>query len=318
MTGSLDFIGLAMHTVSQNLTAAFEDFKQHKDAVDMKGDKTFLKLAHTTSHTQKLIDALTDQDAAYRHEVVLYEEHGIADLAETFNHTLTILNNGTGFGIAALQIALHTIPYGSQSSLSYNILQQYHQFFKTQEQNLQIAVFLTTESKLSIQEMISDLSHLHRHLTTLSHERNRLCPHQLSALCNFNPTHHLSHLKPQLTALHWLHSTLQTSEFRYKNLYSQVYGSRKDFETEVESYERWWMGNRKILSVGILRRILEREEVQIQRFMELGFERRKVVEGVYEYMMGSQETYDEVRWKLEGAMEGKGKGKGGDVDGWWL
>ncbi|KXS94789.1 hypothetical protein AC578_2511 [Pseudocercospora eumusae] len=309
MTASLDFIGLAMHIVSQNLTTAFEDFKQNKDAVDMKGDKTFLRLAHTASHTQKLLDALTDQDAAYRHEVVLYEEHGIADLSDTFNQTRRVLNNSTSIGIAALQIALHTIPYGSQSSLSYNILQQYHHFFQAQEENTKIAVFLTTESKLSIQEMIANLSQLHHLLTNLSNDRQNLCPHHQSssaALCKFNPAPHSENLETQLTALTWLHDVVKIAELRYKNLYSEIFKYRVALQEEVQGYERWWMANRRIMSLRKLKQILAMEERQIQGFMALVFERRGVVEKVYEDMMsGDQEGYDATKWRLEAAMQAK-------------
>ncbi|KXT08106.1 hypothetical protein AC579_9205 [Pseudocercospora musae] len=302
MTASLDFIGLAMHTVSQNLTTAFEDFKQNKDAVDMRGDKTFIKLAHTASHTQKLIDALTDQDAAYRHEVVLYEEHGIADLSDTFNQTRGVLNNGTSIGIAALQIALHTIPYGSQSSLAYNILQQYYQFFKAQEQNTKIAVFLTTESKLSIQEMIGGLSHIHHRLTKLSNDRKQLCPHQQSALCKWNPAQQADSIESQLAALTWMHHVVERAEVRYKNIYSEVVKHRAALEEEVESYERW---NTSIVPLRKLKQILAVEEKQINAFMALVFEKRAVVEKLYDEMMNSQEAYDATKWRLEAAMEAK-------------
>ncbi|KAF7187908.1 hypothetical protein HII31_10808 [Pseudocercospora fuligena] len=304
-TASLDFIGLAMHTVSQNLTTTFEDFKQNKDAVDMKGDKTFLRLAHTASHTQKLIDALTEQDAAYRHEVVLYEEHGIADLSETFNQTREVLNDGTSIGIAALQIALHTIPYGSQSSLSYNVLQQYYQFFKAQEQNTKIAVFLSTESKLSIQEMIGGLSQIHNRLSKLSDDRRRLCSHQQSALCRWNPAYQAVIIESQLTALTWMHNVVEIAELRYKNIYSEVVKYHSALEEEVESYERWWMANKSIVPLRKLKQILATEEKQIDAFMTLFFEKRGVVEKLYDDMMSSQEAYDATKWRLEAAMEAK-------------
>ena len=102
-----------------------------------------------------------------------------------------------------------------------------------------------------------------------------------------------------------MHDVVKIAELRYKNIYSEVVKYRAALEEEVESYERWGMANKSIVPLRKLKQILATEERQINAFMTLSFEKRGVVEKLYDEMMSSQEAYDETKWRLEAAMEAK-------------
>lgn len=305
---ALEFIGLAMNTLTTNLSVSYDELSS-LDIINPSRDVSLNKTILAAHYTDGTLKEFENKDYAFRNQVLESESDGTDDeVRRGFGQLREAITNRSNTVLALEQTILHTLPFLSHRSLTYNVVHQYLAFVQGREEHAQDLVSIVTESKLAVQDLVSELGQLHAKLTKYGKERERHCSHRLeemdSSLCRHSPAHDIRMVYSMLEAAWWIHEVLQQAEPSYQRIYHNLLAQRKALEAEVESYDAGWL-TKKAVPLYKLRDILDTELRQIDTLVGVYDTSGETIDHIGEQMMSGQGEYMSVVYAFEAAFAKK-------------
>ncbi|KAI5360833.1 hypothetical protein Slin15195_G087490 [Septoria linicola] len=279
LSPSLEFLGLPLFESNLKLSTVLGELEEWMNKTQLELLRPH-DIRNAGAQAHELVESFSSKDANFRRITSSWDDHGIDELQYLVSRIGTIVSTRREWFSTSRESIYHVLPFLSKQTLSYKLLLQYHKFVSNHQNIVKELVMEVTEARLLLQNFLSQIHHLERQL-------NDIAPTLAEDLITIRLS----------TA--WALQVVQFVEVHYKTMYSSLHAWSVPLETDVASYDSWWLSTTPLpLS---RRGIIEMESRQLEKYSVQVKMVDEAMDLLYDGFIKGGNVAAAIRYKLDAA-----------------